>query len=216
MSENPSQNPSPPTIVSVEFFFDPGCPWTWATSRWLVEAAAARQITIEWRSLSLGVLNAGREIPEEYRSLVAAGVGAHRLFAALRDAGRNDLVAAVYTEWGRRVHHDAEPPRTELVRAVALSAGAGDWLDAIDDPSWDAVVEASTHEALDLAGPDIGSPVIAFGEPRFGIFGPIVSPPPIGDDGLRLLDLVLTSETIPGFFEIKRGRTTGPLPGARP
>src|SRR5689334_5591429 len=52
----------------VELFFDPVCPWTWATSRWLVEVAARRGIEVVWRSLSLAVLNAGKEIPPERRA----------------------------------------------------------------------------------------------------------------------------------------------------
>ena len=207
-------NANQPTTI--EFYFDPGCPWTWLTSRWLVEAAGQRDIDIQWRSLSLGVLNAGREIPEQYRSAMAAGSAAHRVIAALLADGRNDLVGEFYTEYGRRVHHDASPLSVQLVRDVADASGAGAWADAVDDASWDDGVAASTHEATGLAGPDVGSPIIAFGEPRTGIFGPIVSPPPTGDDALRLLDRVLDVTTIPGFHELKRGRTTGPQLGPRP
>ena len=39
-------------ITSIEFYFDPGCPWTWLTSRWLVDAADQRGIDVQWRSLS--------------------------------------------------------------------------------------------------------------------------------------------------------------------
>jgi len=202
--------------TSVDFFFDPGCPWTWATSRWLVEAAGRRRIEIVWRGLSLGVLNEDREIPEQYRAKVAAASHAHRVIAALRQAGRNDLVGEVYTEYGRRVHHDGAEPLIELVRDIVAATGAAEYLGALDDESWDEAVAASTHEAIALAGPDVGSPTLAFGSPRFGIFGPIVSPPPTGDDGLRLLDLVFESARVPGFLELKRGRTDGPQPGARP
>src|SRR5947209_8081958 len=39
-----------PTTVS--FYFDPICPWTWISSRWLVEVADARDLTVEWHSMS--------------------------------------------------------------------------------------------------------------------------------------------------------------------
>ena len=212
-TSEPTGTPSP---ESIEFYFDPGCPWTWLTSRWLVDAAAQRGITIEWRSLSLGVLNAGREIPERFRSAVASGAAAHRVIAALLAADRNDLVGEFYTECGRRVHHDAIPPSVELMREIAVAAGAAEWADAVDDLSWDDSVAESTHFAIGLVGPDVGSPVIAFGTPRNAIFGPIVSPAPTGADAVRLLDLVLEATVSPGFFELKRGRTAPPQFGIRP
>lgn len=203
-------------ITNVEFFFDPNCPWTWATSRWLIEATEARGITITWRSLSLGVLNAGREVPEQYRAAMEAGKAAHRMIVAMGDAGRNDLIGAVYTEYGRHVHHDHEMPTADAVQQWVTDAGAGEFLAVGADESLDARVEASTAEAMSLAGPDVGSPVLAFGEPRVGMFGPIVSPPPTGDDALRLLDVVLDGARIPGFYELKRGRSGPPQQGPRP
>lgn len=204
------------STTSIDFFFDPACPWTWATSRWLVEAAGSRGLDIEWRNLSLAVLNADQDVPEQYRRPMEMSALAHRVIAALHQSGRNDLVAALYTEYGRRVHHDGVVATPELVREVVESAGAGDYLAAADEEKWDQLVEESTGEAIALVGPGVGSPVLAFGTPRFAIFGPIVSPPPRGDDGARLLDVVLSTAEIPGFSELKRGRTSGPDPGPRP
>ena len=209
----PTVNDAPHEI---EFYFDPACPWTWATSRWLIDAAADRQAEITWRSLSLGVLNAGREIPEQYRAGMQAGAIAHRLFAALRAEGRNDLIGAVYTELGRRLHHDRQPASRTLVIDAAAAAGAADWSTAFDDARWDADVEASTHEAVELAGPDVGSPVLAFDQPRVAVFGPLVSPPPEGAEATELFDLVVAAARTPAFLELKRGRRGPPSFGARP
>jgi predicted DsbA family dithiol-disulfide isomerase len=85
----------PPTI---EFFFDPACPWTWMTSRWLVDAATRTDIQIEWRNLSLSVVNADRVIPEQYRAPLEAARGAHRIIAALRGDAHNGVVGDFYTE----------------------------------------------------------------------------------------------------------------------
>lgn len=203
------------TPQSFDFYFDPSCPWTWATSRWLVDAAGQTGAEIQWRSLSLGVVNADREIPEQYRSAMEAGTRAHRVIAALRAADRNDLVGAFYTEWGRRSFLDGTEPTADLAAAVAGAVGAGDWTDAADDESWDAEIERSTKEGQDLAGgSDVGSPVLAFAatatRPRVGFFGPIVSPAPTGDDAVALLEHVQATAALPSFFELKRGRTDGP------
>ncbi|HAN36622.1 MAG: DsbA family protein [Ilumatobacteraceae bacterium] len=204
------------TPTRIEFFFDPGCPWTWATSRWLVDAAAARGIDVVWRNLSLGVLNEGRELSEHLRLTLPAGTAAHRLIAALMADGRNDLIGNFYTEYGRRVHHDQLAPSIEVVREVALAVGAGEWVAAVDETAWDAPVAESTRLAMSLAGPDVGSPILAFGSPLVGIFGPIVSPPPTDEQAQRLLDVVLLVAQCPGFFEIKRGRAGKVQLGPRP
>jgi hypothetical protein len=44
-----------PTII--EFWFDAVCPWTWRTANWLRAAAAARDVEVRWRPMSLYKLN---------------------------------------------------------------------------------------------------------------------------------------------------------------
>ena len=187
------------------------------TSRWLVDATAGTDVRIEWRNLSLLVVNEDKEIPEQYRPALEASRAAHRIIAALRSDDRTDVIGDFYTEWGRRFHHDRVTPGPSLAKDIAAAVGAQQWADAADDAAWDAVVEASTREGQQLAGgSDIGSPVVALGEPRVGIFGPIVSPPPTGEDAVKLLDHVVATITMPGFYELKRGRNDGPQLGKRP
>ena len=202
---------------TIEFFFDPACPWTWMTSRWLVDASARTGTDVQWRNLSLAVVNADREIPERFRAGMRASERAHRVIAALRADERGDLIGDFYTEWGRRFHHDRAEPTTTLAEEVAAAVGADEWSSASSDERWDEHVEASTKEGQELAGgSDVGSPVLVLGEPRVGIFGPIVSPPPSGEDAVALLEHVLALAELPAFFELKRGRQTGPQFGPRP
>jgi hypothetical protein len=94
-----------------------------------------------------------------------------------------------------------------MVAAAAEAAGATPLLEAAADPALDGAIAASLEAALDLAGPDIGSPVLHVeGSPR-AYFGPIVSPAPTGDEALRLWDALLVLATSPSFFELKRGRS---------
>ena len=151
--------------TSIEFFFDPACPWTWMTLRWLVYAAAQTGTHIQWRNLSLAVVNAEREIPERYRVALAAALGAHRIVAALLADGRNDLVGDLYTEFGRRFHHDAVDPTAQLGADVAIAVGAekvGGRRGRRVMGRGRRVVDGGGQQLA--GGSDVGSPALAFGD----------------------------------------------------
>jgi hypothetical protein len=90
---------------------------------------------------------------------------------------------------------------------------------ATDAERWDPVIRADMDEGLALAGDDIGTPLIAFDDDdgkRVGLFGPVISKMPVGDNRLRLWDGFAMMATVPGFWEAKRTRTEGPQFGERP
>jgi len=200
----------------VTFYFDPACPWTWNTSRWLVEVARERGLIVDWRPLSLTVLNAGRDIPAQYRAPMEVGHATLRIVAAMRETGRVEGISDLYTEVGRRLFYDQVPPSTALVNGAAEAVGLDAFSAAATDTSYDAAVEASTREAIQRGGPDVGSPVLVVSDDARGFHGPIVSPPPSGNDALRLWDAVSTLAQIPGFYEVKHGREGGVEYGPRP
>jgi 2-hydroxychromene-2-carboxylate isomerase len=204
------------THERVAFYFDPACPWTWNTSRWLVEVAQARGLAVDWRPLSLTVLNAGREIPPQYRAPMEVGHATLRIVVALRTAGHEGEIGGLYTEVGRRLFYDQEAPSMALVTGAAEAVGLGAFAAVATDASYDEAITASTREAIQRGGPDVGSPVLVVGEGPRGFHGPIVSPPPTGDDALRLWDAVTTFSAIPGAFELKHGRAGGVEFGPRP
>jgi hypothetical protein len=86
--------------MTVTFWFDPTCPFTWRTSRWVRDTAARRGETVQWRFLSLAVLNEGREISEQYRVPMAWGKRVHRVLAAADDRYGQDAVDRLYTAIG--------------------------------------------------------------------------------------------------------------------
>lgn len=192
----------------VTFWFDPGCPWTWATSRWLVAAAAQRRLHVEWRLLSLAVLNESR-IEERDRARMAFGARVLRVFAAAREAGGNDAVGALLTAYGHRVHDLKEPFDDTTVMAALVEAGLPAWLaDALDVESWDDVVRREHDAAQEAAGGEAGSPVMAYRD--VGWFGPVLSPAPSGPEAGAIWDDLTRFITRDEVFEVKRGRTRGP------
>src|SRR4051812_50156592 len=42
----------------LHFYFDPVCPFAWLTSRWVRLVAEQRQYAVDWRFISLPLLNA--------------------------------------------------------------------------------------------------------------------------------------------------------------
>lgn len=207
--------------MDVRFYFDSMCPWTWMTSRWLVDAASQRDVDITWRTFSLAILNEGQEYPPELLAAmpdlparVALGKQILRVVEFLREAGRNDDIGRFYTECGQRFHVDDLPPERSNLDDAAKAAGVEDHLAAADDEGLDVALRASLDEALDRAGPDVGSPILVMGGNARGAFGPIVSPPPQREDAGRLWDALVTLHTMPEFLEVKRGRTGPPaIPG---
>ncbi|MFG2475697.1 DsbA family protein [Streptomyces fagopyri] len=201
----------------VDFWFDPVCPWTWLTSRWLLEVRKARPVTVDWHVMSLAVLNEGRldELPEHHRVLMGQAWAPVRVLIAAARAHGPAVLEPLYTALGTRFHLRDEPRTRPTVEAALRDAGLPASLaDAGDTDAYDLELRASHREAIGLVGSDVGSPVIAVPGPGTGkvaFFGPVVTPAPRGEEAARLWDATLTVASTPGFYEIKRTRTVGPL-----
>src|ERR1700754_19900 len=99
--------------MEATYFFDPACPFTWRTSRWLRLVAPERDVTVHWRSFSLLTLN-GDDTPEQFRPVLAASSKALRLVEALRADHRDDTAGNFYTELGNRTHQAGERLTDEI------------------------------------------------------------------------------------------------------
>jgi 2-hydroxychromene-2-carboxylate isomerase len=193
--------------MEATFFFDPACPFTWRTARWLVGVAPERDVTVRWRPFSLAILN-GDNTPDEYKPMMAASTRALRLVAALSANRRDRDIDAFYTELGNRTFEAGERLSDDVVNGSAEAAGIADAKAILDDPSWDENVRASHEQAVESAGPDIGSPVLEIEGGERGIHGPVLG---LGDPPAHAEALAIWDSTVPlvrstSFFEIKRGR----------
>lgn len=198
------------TPTPVEMWFDPVCPWAWMTSRWLMEVERVRPISVTWSVMSLAVLNEGRDLPPDYRALVDRAWAPVRVVIAARAAHGDAVVKPLYDALGERIHHqgrqDFEAVIAEALAEVGLPA---DLAAAGTSECYDEALRASHQRAIGLVGDDVGTPVIAVDGVAF--FGPVISPAPRGQDAGRLWDGCVLVASTPGFFELKRTRTTGPI-----
>jgi 2-hydroxychromene-2-carboxylate isomerase len=211
-----SSRPTP-----VDFWFDPVCPWTWLTSRWMLEVRKTRPVTIHWHVMSLAVLNEARldELPERIRDLMGQAWAPVRVLMAAQAAHGPDVLEPLFTALGTRYHLRQEPKTRATIEAALREAGLPVALaDAGDTTAYDQALRESHQEGITLVGAEVGSPIIAVpgpdpAEAKIAFFGPVVSPAPTGEQAARLWDGILVAASTPGFYEIKRTRTVGPIFG---
>lgn len=196
-------------MTTIEFWFDPACPFTWATSRWARELAGEGQADVRWKVMSLAILNEGNEMPEQYREGMARSWQAIRVLVAAGERAGDDAVGPLYEALGRRIHEEGRQVDAALVGEALAEAGLpADLAEAMDDATLDDAVRRSHAEGQERVGADAGSPVTAYdGGP--GYFGPVVAPTPTGQDARTLLEALVAVSKVPSFSELKRSR--GPL-----
>lgn len=195
---------------SAQFWFDPLCPWAWMTSRWMTEVEKVRPVDVTWRVMSLAVLNEGRELPEQYMALMAKAWGPVRVIVAAAELHGDKHIKPLYDALGTRFHpegrKDYEAVIAESLAEVGLPSDLAEYATRTD---YDAALRASHDAGISLVGQDVGTPVVAFDGVAF--FGPVVTPAPKAEAAGRLWDGAVLVAGTPGFYELKRTRTQGPI-----
>lgn len=197
-------------MTTVEVYFDPACPWSWMTSRWVAEAAPCRDVAVRWRAFSLAIVeNRAGDVPTPDHRV---SLGALRVVEAVWADEGDEPIGRLYTEIGRRFHLEGDKSIAAVGAALEAAGLDPDTISAADDARWDAEIEGSMADAAAVVGDDVGVPVLVFhdGDEEHGISGPVMSPAPTGDDALDLWDHVLALSARRSFFELKRSRTPPP------
>lgn len=204
--------------ADLHFYFDPVCPFAWMTSKWIRKVQAQRAYTVDWRFISLRMLNAhidyDAHFPEGYEAGHTAGLRLLRVAARTRSEHGREAVASLYAALGAHIFdsvppQDAVPGRNgtrEFLEPVLRDIGLPPALaDALDDTSWDVEIQAETDEALSLTGKDVGTPILHIEPPDgVGFFGPVISRLPSDEQAVELWDHVVGLARFPGFAELKR------------
>lgn len=189
------------------------------TARWVVEEVAPhRDLNVVWQPISLMFKNdVGPD--HENRDAVYATHQMLRVMEAVRAEHGDEAVQRWYLLAGTTVHHDGNRDSADLAGMLEHLGLDVSLADAADDDKWDAEIRSRMDAGLELAGNDIGTPIIALENAdgdKQAYFGPVITRVPPGDLSLKLWDALTAMMDVPGFWELKRTRTEGPEFGDRP
>jgi 2-hydroxychromene-2-carboxylate isomerase len=208
--------------ADLDFFWDPVCPWAWITSRWITNVVDEIGIDVDWRFISLKVVNEEKgyapELVERYTKTHGLGYKLLNVAAAVRSKHGTEKIGELYTRFGMTIHIDRDAP---VLREPAGIAAVLEQLDldpalaeASETAAFDDDVRADTELALTRAGRDLGTPVLTFGPPDgYSFFGPVISKAPTGADAVKLWEAVNALAGFPGFAELKRSLRNAPEVG---
>ena len=189
------------------------------TARWVVEEVEPhRDLNVIWQPISLMFKNEVESDHEHYDAAFAT----HRMLRvmeALRVEEGEEAVQRWYLLAGTTVHHDDNRDTADMADMLEHLGYDAKLAAAADDDKWDTEILTRMDAGLELAGDDIGTPIIALenssGEKQ-GYFGPVITRVPPGDQSLKMWDALTAMMDVSGFWELKRTRTEGPEFGDRP
>src|SRR5260370_346865 len=100
--------------ADIHFYFDPVCPFAWMTSKWVRMVQAQRDYTVDWRFISLRMINAAVDydsnFPAGYEAGHTAGLRLLRVAARTRAEHGRGAVGQLYEALGVQIFDTAAEP----------------------------------------------------------------------------------------------------------
>ena len=110
----------------------------------------ARDVEVTWRVMSLAYLNQDKDIPDDYREMLAGKEKPVRVAIKIAEDYDNATLGDWYTAVGTRRHNNGEELDREMVAASLADVGLpADLIEAWDDASFDELV--AKMKALGIA-----------------------------------------------------------------
>ncbi len=193
---------------AVTIWFDPVCPFSWHTARWLEHLVHTTGLTIDWQLMSLAVLNEGRELPPRPQARMHDSRQIGRLMTAISHKhGAADMAAGYFT-FGERYFDGSEPVSDSLAAHILNTLGCHDITASVmSDGSQDALVRQSHQAGQDALGESGGSPILQLSGRTF--FGPVLTGLPDPEVAGELFDAIAALAKVPQFTQLQRPRGAG-------
>ena len=206
-----------PDTYDAYYYWDPVCPFSWITSRWVEKVVTQRGYQVDWRFISLRLVNKDVDyastFPSDYEDGHTAGLRLLRMAAKVRAENGRSVMGPLYTALGESIfdidqaefNKSAFGTAAHVAPILELLGLSADYADALDDDTFDAEIQAETDEARTKTGEDVGTPIIHYKPPAGpALFGPVISRVPADEDAAVLWDHVVGLASFPSFTELKR------------
>lgn len=199
--------------MKISFYFDLSCPYSWITSRWLLQVSAHRTIDITWKPFCLAIKNDELIAKSgEGKNALAHRQGLRVLRVIMSAEEQHGLpLIDGYTACGLAHHVMGEAfsdqfienlieHQLQLPKSLAKSA---------DDTQYDEQLKKYIDEAVAIVGKNIGVPTIIYelaDGTKLGYFGPVLGELPELEQSLDIWDGLAKLATVSSFYELKRER----------
>ena len=194
---------------SIDFHFDPMCPYAYQTSRWIRTVRDAVDLDVTWKFFSLEEVNLTEGQRHPWERPWSFGFGQMRVGALIRRELGNDGIDRWYRAVGEAFFFAGVKTHVPEQHAAVIAAAGFDpaYVErAIADPSTLDEVRAEHEDAVARVGMH-GVPTLVFVPGGYAVYGPVVVPPPEGDDAVALWDLVRSMQRFPHLYELRHPKT---------